>query len=40
MAEKKYNYTYIITNRVNNKTYIGVHSTDELKETNSNYKYI
>jgi hypothetical protein len=30
--EKKYNYTYQIKNLINNKTYIGVHSTDDLDD--------
>jgi hypothetical protein len=30
--EKKYNYTYQIKNLLNNKTYIGVHSTDDLND--------
>lgn len=30
--EKKYNYTYQIKNLINGKTYIGVHSTDDLDD--------
>ena len=30
--EKKYNYLYKITNKINNKIYIGVHSTDDLDD--------
>jgi len=30
--EKKYNYTYQIKNLINGKTYIGVHSTDDLND--------
>ena len=30
--EKKYNYLYKITNKINHKIYIGVHSTDNLND--------
>ncbi|WP_053069188.1 GIY-YIG nuclease family protein [Bizionia psychrotolerans] len=29
---KKYNYTYITVNNLNNKVYVGVHSTDDLDD--------
>lgn len=32
MSEKKHNYVYKITNLINNKIYIGVHSTDDLND--------
>lgn len=32
MSEKKHNYVYKITNLLNNKIYIGVHSTDDLND--------
>lgn len=32
MVEKKYNYLYKITNLLNNKFYIGIHSTDDLDD--------
>lgn len=32
MHEKKHNYVYKITNLLNNKIYIGVHSTDDLND--------
>lgn len=30
--ERKYNYVYRITNKINNKVYIGMHSTDNLED--------
>lgn len=32
VKEKKYNYLYRITNKINHKIYIGVHSTNNIDD--------